>query len=139
MANINRPAVTVREEESLIEPVAANVDLRELVASDAFMNEPVTIRLHETSDENLQQIATINCNGVNQPIARGVTTTVKRKFVEVLARMKETKYNQRMVNPSEPDRMEMIPRSGLVYPFEVLKDENPKGREWISHILNEPA
>jgi hypothetical protein len=140
VAKINEPAVQIADEGvPLVEPVVANVDLRALVSSEAFMNEPVTIRLHETSDENLQQVAVLNCNGVNQPVARGTTVTIKRKFIEILARMKETKYTQRMLNPSEPDRMEMVPRSGLVYPFEVLEDKNPKGREWVSHILAEPA
>ena len=140
MAKINEPVIQVADEGiPLVEPVSRNSDLQSVVSSEAFMNEPVTVRLHETSDENLQQVAVLNCNGINQPVARGTTVTIKRKFVEILARMKETKYTQRQLNPSEPDRMEMVPRSGLVYPFEVITDNNPKGREWVSNILAEPA
>ena len=75
-------------------------------------------------------------NGTNQPVFRDVPTTIKRKYVEVLARMKETKYRQ-VRNPIELDRSELVPRTGPIYPFEVIRDDNPKGRAWLRSIIAE--
>jgi hypothetical protein len=81
----------------------------------------------------------LNCNGTNQPIMRGVPTRVRRKYVEILARMKETKYSQVTRNPAAPDQIDMIARHGLAYPFELLNDANPRGRAWLQNVLAEPA
>ena len=70
---------------------------------------------------------------------RGVPMRVRRKYVEILARMKETKYSQVTRNPAAPDQIDMIARHGLAYPFEMLSDENPRGRAWLSNVLAEPA
>ena len=70
-----------------IEPVSQN-DFKKLAAEESFMNEPVTIMIHSTTDENQAPHVIVNCNGINQPIIRGVPTEVKRKYVEILARMK---------------------------------------------------
>jgi hypothetical protein len=76
---------------------------------------------------------------MNQPIIRGVPTDVKRKYVEILARMKETRYSQHTNNPSAPDQIEMRARHGLSYPFDLVEDKNPRGRAWLNHVLAEPA
>ena len=77
------------------------------------MNEPVTIMIHSTTDENQAPHVIVNCNGINQPIIRGVPTEVKRKYVEILARMKETRYTQITPNPAAPDVSEMKSRTAL--------------------------
>jgi hypothetical protein len=33
--------------------------------------------------------------------------------------------------------MMMVARHGQVFPFTVEEDNNPKGREWLKHILSE--
>lgn len=131
--------VEVLDDEPVIETVSASADFRKLAADEAFMNELVTVMVHATTDENQAPHVIVNVNGTNQPIIRGVATEVKRKYVEVLARMKETKYTQRTPNPSEPDKFEMVPRTGLAYPFELIEDKNPKGRAWLNNVLAEPA
>lgn len=128
-----------RDDTPTVEPVGATTDFRQLAADEAFMNEPVTVLVHSTTDENQPPHIIVNCNGVNQPIIRGVPAQIKRKYVEILARMKETKYTQINPNPAAPDVTEMRTRHGLVYPFEVVEDRNPKGRAWLSNVLAEAA
>jgi hypothetical protein len=141
MANRKEPiqGIEISDDQPVIETVAESKDFSKLVADEAFMNEMVTVMVHSTTDENQAPHLIVNCNGVNMPIIRGVPTVMKRKYVEILAHMKETKYTQRTPNPAAPDQTELIPRSGLAYPFDVQSDPNPRGRAWLQHVLAEPA
>jgi hypothetical protein len=137
-----KPAVQgieIIDDEPTVETVSESADFRDLASSEAFMHEVVTVMVHSTTDENQSPHVIVNCNGVNQPIVRGVPTQIRRKYLEILARMKETKYSQRTLNPAAPDQIEMIARSGFAYPFEVIEDKNPRGRAWLSNVMAEPA
>jgi hypothetical protein len=131
--------IEILDDTPTVDPVSQIVGLRELAASEAFMNEMVEVMVHASTDENQSPHVILNCNGTNQPILRGVPMRVRRKYVEILARMKETKYSQITRNPGAPDQIDMIARHGLAYPFEMLSDENPRGRAWLSNVLAEPA
>ena len=131
--------VEVIDDAPVIETVSESKDFRQLAADEAFMNEMVTVMVHSTTDENQAPHIVVNCNGMNQPIIRGYPTRVRRKYVEILARMKETKYSQHTPNPSAPDQIEMRSRHGLAYPFDVVEDPNPRGRAWLMNVLAEPA
>lgn len=131
--------IEVLDDAPDVETVAESTDFRVLAASEIFMNEHVTVMVHSTTDENQSPHVIVNCNGINQPIMRGVPTSVRRKYVEILARMKETKYSQRTANPAAPDQIDMVARHGLAYPFELLEDKNAKGRAWLNNVLAEPA
>jgi len=131
--------IEILDDTPTVDPVSQVVGLRELAASEAFMNEMVEVMVHASTDENQSPHVILNCNGTNQPILRGVPMRVRRKYVEILARMKETKYSQITRNPGAPDQIDMIARHGLAYPFEMLSDENPRGRAWLSNVLAEPA
>jgi hypothetical protein len=131
--------IEIIDDTPTIDPVSQVADLRELAASEAFMNEMVEVMVHSSTDENQAPHVILNCNGTNQPILRGVPTRVRRKYVEILARMKETKYSQVTRNPAAPDQIDMIARHGLAYPFELMHDDNPRGRAWLSNVLAEPA
>lgn len=133
------PGIEIPDTDPEIEPVSQSADFRKLAADEAFMNEVVTVHVHPSSNENEPPHVIVNCNGTNQPIIRGIPTKVKRKYVEILARMKETRYTQSTPNPAAPDEIKMTPRVGQVYPFEVLEDQNPRGRAWLNHVLAEPA
>ncbi len=130
-------SVVITPDQSLEMPATAEFG-REM-AEEAFMAEPVTVMLADTTDDNAPTHALFSVNGVTQPLLRGMPTIIKRKFVEALARCKETKYNQRHSNPMEPDRIEMVSRTALAFPFQVIEDKNPKGRAWLSAVLAEPA
>ena len=131
--------IEILDDTPTIDPVSQVADLRELAASEAFMNEMVEVMVHSSTDENQAPHVILNCNGTNQPIMRGVPTRVRRKYVEILARMKETKYSQVTRNPAAPDQIDMIARHGLAYPFELMHDDNPRGRAWLQNVLAEPA
>jgi len=127
------------DDEPVIETVAESRDFSKLASDEAFMNELVTVMVHSTTDENQPNHVVVNCNGMNQPLIRGVPTTVKRKYVEILARMKETKYTQVTRNASAPDQIDMVARHGLSYPFDLVEDKNPRGRAWLQNVLAEAA
>lgn len=133
------PGVEINDDQPVIETVAESKDFGQLAATEAFMNELVTVMIHSTTDENQAPHVIVNCNGTNQPIIRGVPTKVRRKYVEILARMKETKYTQVTPNPAAPDVSELRARHGLAYPFDLVDDPNPRGRAWLQHVLAEPA
>ena len=114
-------------------------DIKQLVLDEAFMNEMVTVMVHSSTDENQSPHVILNCNGTNQPLMRGVPSTIRRKYVEILAHMKETKYSQVTRNPAAPDQIDMVARHGLAYPFELMDDANPRGRAWLNSVLAEPA
>lgn len=131
--------IEIVDDAPVIETVAESSDFGAMAANESFMNEFVTILVHSTTDENQAPHVIVNCNGVNQPIMRGMPMQVKRKYVEILARMKETRYSQVTRNPSAPDQIDMVARHGLSYPFDLVEDKNPKGRAWLNHVLAEPA
>ena len=137
----NKPVqgIEITDDQPVVETVAESRDFRDLAADEAFMNELVTVLVHSTTDENQAPHVIVNCNGMNQPIIRGVPTKVRRKYVEILARMKETRYTQVTPNPAAPDVSELRPRSGLAYPFDLQDDPNPRGRAWLANVLAEPA
>ena len=129
----------ILDDAPVIETVAESRDFSKLASDEAFMNELVTVMVHSTTDENQPNHVVVNCNGMNQPLIRGVPTTVKRKYVEILARMKETKYTQVTRNASAPDQIDMVARHGLSYPFDLVEDKNPRGRAWLQNVLAEAA
>lgn len=131
--------IEITDDAPVIETVAESKDFRQLAADEAFMNELVTVMIHSTTDENQAPHVIVNCNGTNQPIIRGVPTKIRRKYVEILARMKETKYTQVTPNPAAPDVSELRARHGLAYPFDLVDDANPRGRAWLQNVLAEPA
>lgn len=131
--------IEISDDAPTIDTVSESKDFAALAASEVFMNEPVTIMVHSTTDENQPPQVIVNCNGMNQPIMRGYPTTVKRKYVEILARMKETKYSQVTRNPAAPDQIDMVARHGLSYPFDLVEDKNPRGRAWLNNVMAEPA
>ena len=84
--------IELHDDAEIVITTAAAKDLRDVVNSEAFMNEMVVVVVHPTTDENQPGNFLLNVNGVNQPVMRGIPTLMKRKYLEVLARMKETKY-----------------------------------------------
>ena len=135
---INDAIEIMPEDGQSIESIVTKEFDRE-VFEEAFMNEMVTVMVADTTDENVNPMPTPSVNGVMQPIMRGVPTRVKRKYLEVLARCKETKFSQRTANPMEPDRIEMVPRTAFTYPFQVIEDQNPKGGAWLKAVMAEAA
>lgn len=106
----------------------------------AFMEEPVRILVHESSDPNdPDPNPLLKVNGRTQYVIRGQEITMRRKFVEVLARAKKTGYTQSIKHDQVSGNVyqKMNPRTALRYPFSVIEDRNPKGRDWLRKVLAE--
>lgn len=106
--------------------------------AERFANDILTIRLAEPTDPFDDPILPVIVNGTLMPIPRGVEIKIKRKYVEVLARAREVRYEQRAVNPLAPEQIELHGRVVHKYPFEVIKDPHPDGKKWLESIRNEP-
>ena len=120
-----------------IEKVTEN-DFVKAAALEAFMNEALTVLVHEDPSDNAVENPCPSVNGINQPFIRGKEQKVKRKYVEALARGRVTKYEQRVTDASRPENVQMAEKTALVYPFSVLHDPNPNGRAWLKSILAQP-
>ena len=105
-----------------------------------FMVEPVTVEIHDVADEHAEPAFVIMVNGENETFRRGEIKTVKRYFVEGLARARKTGYrNVEQVNRHTGQKEYVYPAmTGLRYPFSVTDDRNPRGRDWLKHTLRQP-
>jgi hypothetical protein len=111
----------------------------EKIAMLMFMEEPVTVHIHTTSDIKAAQVFDLGNNGQREIFKRGETKTVKRKFVDILASRKITTYTQeRRQNAQGIFEDVQIPHSSLIYPFSVVKDEHPRGADWLQSVLAQP-
>ena len=100
---------------------------------EAFMHEKVEIFVHPTKEKGSLDVITPSCNGINQPIVRGVASIVKRKYVEALARCHSIQYEQKTPDPSKPDAIQMVETKSPDYPFDLLRDSD-KGRDWFKRL-----
>lgn len=119
------------------------------MAELAFMEEPVTIKIEENSRSDFPEThvpvqvqgrgAEVLVNGqwVEMTwVPVNVILTMKRKFVEVLARSKSdsirTNHDDATV---ERPRNTINRRTTANYPLSILSDDNPRGREWLQRIM----
>lgn len=104
----------------------------------AFMEEPVTILIYESMDRNAGDWCEFSNDGRRVIIQRGVPTTIKRKFLEVIARCKQTGIGQRAIRGDYGvEGYEYPEHTSLKYPFQLIEDKNPKGAAWLKKILAE--
>ena len=112
----------------------ANGDAVEL---ERFMNEHVLVRVHDSNDENAVQAIPLGVNGITQWVMRGAPQEIRRKYVEVLARARQTTYKQSAprveLTDSRPE-----PKTAMSYPFSVERDTS-KGMAWLREIMAQKA
>lgn len=118
-----------------IEPVAEK-DFTDAAKLEAFMNERVTVLVHPSPIPGELTVVTCNVNGKNQNFVRGKKVTVKRKYVEALARCTDTVYTQATEDPTKPHKKKMVPTTVPYFPFSVIEDKNPNGFPWLEALLN---
>ena len=103
----------------------------------AFMNEEVTVVVHESTDKASNPFPEVWVNGRVQRFVRGTEQRVRRCFVERLARAKLTTFeNVKTKNPDGDDVYVYPSHTGLVYPFAVMGDSD-KGKAWLKRVLAE--
>lgn len=105
-----------------------------------FDNEPVTVHIHETSDEQSDSNFSISVGGRSMVFRRGESKTVPRKFVEGLCRAKPVGFRWEEYTRDDGSRAVRYPsRTGLRYPFSIINDPNPRGgQEWANRIIKQP-
>jgi hypothetical protein len=121
-----------RGDVDLIDPVVS----MDYAKMEAFMHEPVTVVVMGSGDDNDTDLVHMSVNGVSQFFRRDTAQTVKRMYVERLARCKKTDFSQKLDDRlGEAEFNTMGRRHSLRFPFQVLEDKNPKGAAWLKGIL----
>ena len=115
----------------------------EWAAAMRFMEEPVQIRLHDTSDPNAEPRVPVWVNGeIAHPkygnhLPRGEDIIIKRKFAEQLARAKPINVKTvKTVDQDGNDTSRIVRSIGSQYPFE-LTNPKPRDLEWLKRIRAE--
>lgn len=129
---------TVKHEAEAIEPVEAPLE-SDHAQHLAFMEERVTIHLHDPQDNNPEPIVPVGVNGKVLYLRRGETHTLPRKYIEVLARARRVNYRSQEAVAADGSRTMVLKSSTtLQYPFTVVSDPSgAKGAEWLKRIMNE--
>jgi len=103
----------------------------------AFMDETVMVEVATTTDKFEPQFVQLWNDGRIQVIPRGIPTPVKRKYIEVLARMKTDTFRNEEFRDMDGNNAVRYPKTtGLRYPFAVI-DDSEAGRKWLRGILAE--
>jgi hypothetical protein len=124
-------------EPAYIQPVDRPVSLEKMEML-AFMEEEVEVMVHDTTDPQAVPIPCFWNDGISQYFIRGKHQTVKRKFVEILARCKKTTFTQETYKDANgAECYKQIPHTALMFPFSLEDDPNPRGRDWFRAVQAE--
>ena len=104
----------------------------------AFMEQELEVMVHDSNNPQDVPIPMFQNDGRSQYFIRGKTQTVKRKFVEILARCKQTTFsNQLYQDAAGADAYRYPSHTALMFPFSIISDPHPRGRDWLKTVLNE--
>lgn len=124
--------------ENVIERVGEMALDSEHTKMMAFMNERVRVRIGTSTDPNAEQVFELIVNGKTELFKRGETKTVPRYYVDLLARLKETGFeNKEVINRDGERSYAYVPRTALKYDFAVVGESNPLGDSWLAHVIAE--
>lgn len=116
----------------------------------AFGDEWVTIRINPSPVPNAPASYPVWVNGkgceVMTPNGRvmempylpvGAKLTIKRKYLEVLARAKLDTVHTEIRNKEDENPLNNVSRvTSAACSFAILEDKNPRGIAWISELIN---
>jgi len=114
------------------------IKLKEMAEMEKFGNELLLVRVEQSGVPGDLPVIVVTVNGTNQPIIRGHEQRIRRKYVESLARSRVTSYTQSVPDGSKPDVISMDDHTAPTYPFTVLEDPHPRGKEWLLAIIAQP-
>lgn len=111
--------------------------LGDYAAALAFFEEKLDVVVHESTDKNAEPIVDVYCNGTPQRFVRGQTQSVRRKYVEILARARQTSIDTKVsAQGADGEVVNRITKHSAVrYPFSVVYDPNPRGHQWLKQTL----
>ncbi|OGT57516.1 MAG: hypothetical protein A3E01_08230 [Gammaproteobacteria bacterium RIFCSPHIGHO2_12_FULL_63_22] len=123
-----------RLDPPLVQPVdqPLNLEKAELLK---FMEDVLIVNIHDSTNPTDDPTPMVWNDGVSMLLIRGKEQPVKRKFVEILARMKRVTFTQERLPNNEGYRN--VPHSALLVPFAVVSDPNVRGGAWLKAILAE--
>lgn len=120
----------------------------------AFNEEPIEVRIERSSEKNAPRWVPCCVNGrgaeVFDPAAKrwqvlgalplGVPIITRRKYMEVLALAKQDSVDTRPPTTTEilngtNDVNEVEITTSAKYPFSVLRDNNPRGADWLNKLM----
>lgn len=105
---------------------------------ERFMEEPVIIKLHQSTDKNAPWSVFVSVNNDSRWLPRGVPIKIQRKFVERLAQSQErTLQTVDNPDPAADVGKNVVTRQANPYEFSVMEDRNPKGRRWLAHMTRQ--
>lgn len=133
-----------------IEVVHGGKDFEKLIRTEGFMEEIVHVRILQSGDPNAPKmcelgvgIGSMDGKGAGRDKRMGLLPgkiyPVPRFVVEVLAHSKVTALSQQQGPSGRPDDIVMVEKHSYFYPFEVVRDDNPRGRMWLEKVLADPA
>lgn len=139
-----RPDATEPEGDVIL---VDNIDDRSYFEQLAFMEDPVTIRLHPSSEKNAPKSLPVWVNGkpaeVFQrgrweeigylPVARQMI--VKRKVVEVILRAKVDSVTTRHEDDGVQVQNFADRNTSPLQSFTIIEDKNPRGHAWASEMM----
>lgn len=109
------------------------------VANLKFMEDMITVHVHETAEKNADVCFEVGVNGRNYLFIRGQTKTVPRFVIETLARAKPINYtNEEYTMPDGERAVRWPSATGLRYGFSVIQDPHPRGGDWLKSVLRQP-
>lgn len=113
----------------------------------AFMEEPVTIRLEPSSDQNAATSHPFWCNGKRAEVFQngrwdeigylptGVHLTIRRKILEIIVRAKKDTVHTRIQNPDSDQPNNVVDRyTNATHSFSIIEDRNPRGAAWVQEL-----
>ena len=107
----------------------------------AFMEEPVSIYLYRGRDEYAPDSHPFWVNGRMVEIPVETEVTVRRKYVEVMARSQPFKLRTTVEDRSSNDQVNVRNKwsrtASAEYPFTITRDANPRGAAWLERVKRE--
>lgn len=106
----------------------------------AFNEEYVDVMVHESDSPDAEPLVEVFNNGTRQMFPRGHVVTCRRKYLEGLIRSKPVSYaNVEFVREDGVRAVKYPKRSSLRYPFQVVRDDNPRGVAWLKKLMAQAA
>lgn len=143
----------ISDDPSLREPEIVTVDKvldKDYADALAFAEEWVTIRINPSPVLNAPKSYPVWNNGKGCEVRMengrvmempwlpvGQKLTIKRKYLEILARAKLDTVNTEIRNKEGEDPLNNVSRmTSAACSFAILEDKNPRGVEYISELIN---
>ncbi len=120
-----------------IEPVDAPT-FSDRAAMEAFMREFVVVRIHASAVPGDENPVPLSVNGRQIFVWREEDTAVRRMYAEQLMRAKPVQIRTEQQRTPAGDIRNLVHKTAsLRYPFQIVRDDNPRGRAWASKIMSE--